>query len=382
MTRILFIPDVEWARTSERTPLLYRMFQEKHQVVGLRSPWDRKIYDPSKPKVPRYLLYFVDRVLLTLRGIRLAHAKRSEVVFCATAHHAMVGLVIAKVLGIRCVWDSQGNVRLFAESVGKGRFFTLGSVLMERFLGRRVDALITVTERDARAYVEMGVPASKIHLIPIFVDLATITELAVQGAGPRATARGERGVPALLFFGSLKYAPNLEALEYINDTLAPYLEQNGMRCEIQIAGRDLPERAWHPYLRLLGFVAPIYGTIRSADLCIVPIWKGVGTLTKVLDAMAAGTAQVLSSFAAELAPGVHDRVNAFVAPSREAFPPLVLEALRDREAREAVARNGRALVAERYDLRRYAEMLDRILAGEASPSFGGGVAHESRDHHV
>ena len=325
MTRILFVPEVEWTRTSERTPLLYRMFQETHEVVGLRSPWDRTIYDPSKPKKPRYLLYLADRVLLTLRGIRVAHAKRSEVVFCATAHHAVVGLVIAKVLCILCVWDSQGNVRLFAESVGKGKFFTLGSVLVERFLGKRVDALITVTERDSRAYVEMGVPAAKIHLIPILVDLVTIAEWAGQGA-PAAAGSGPR-VPVLLFFGSFKYAPNLEALDYIDRTLAPYLERSGVRCEIQIAGRDLPARTYHPYMRMLGFVAPIYGTVRSADLCLVPLWKGVGTLTKVLDAMAAGTAQVLSSFAADLAPGIQDRVHAFVADTPDAFAPLVLEAL-------------------------------------------------------
>ena len=382
MTRILFIPEVEWSRTSERTPLLYKMFQETHEVVGLRSPWDRKIYDPSRPRVPRYLLYLVDRVLLTLRGIRLAHARRSEVVFCATAHHAVVGLVIAKVLGIRCVWDSQGNVRLFAESVGKGKFFTLGSVLVERFLGKHVDALITVTERDAQAYVEMRVPASKIHLIPIFVDLATIAELAESGASPSAAAPSAPHVPVLLFFGSFKYAPNLEALEYIDGILAPYLEKNGMRCDIQIAGRDLPERTYHPYLHKLGFVAPIYGTIRAADLCIVPIWKGVGTLTKVLDAMAAGTVQVLSSFAADLAPGVRDRVHAFVAPTPEAFPPLVLEALKDHEACEAVARNAQGLVAERYDMRRYADRLDLILAGESTSSFDRGRSLESRDHHV
>ena len=100
MTRILFIPEVASSRTSERTPLMYQMFQETHEVVGLRSPWDRKIYDPSKPKVPRYLFYLLDRVLLALRGVRLAHARRSQVVFCATAHHAVVGLFIARVLGI------------------------------------------------------------------------------------------------------------------------------------------------------------------------------------------------------------------------------------------------------------------------------------------
>ncbi len=373
MTRILFIPQVEPVRTSERTPLLYRLFRSRHDVTPLPAPWDRLMYDPSRPKLPRYVLYLVDRVVLTLRGLFLARANRTEVVFCSMAHHAFPGLLIARILGIRCVWDSQGNVRLFSESVGKGRFFTAGSVFLERFLGRRVDALLTVTERDAQAYVEMGVPASRIHLIPIFVDLSEITALAGGGRPPADSASGTAHVPVLLFFGSFKYGPNLEALEYINRTLAPYLERTWGRCEIQIAGRDLPDWTYHPFIRRLGFIAPVYATIRSADLCIVPIWRGVGTLTKVLDTMAAGTPQVLSSFAAGLTPGLLDRVHAFVAPSEEAFPPLVAEALSNRSTRDAMARNARELIAERYDMRLYVDQLDRILAGEA---------HESRDHHL
>ena len=369
-------------RTSERTPLLYRMFQSRHDVATLRAPWDRLMYDPSRPKLPRYLLYLIDRIVLTLRGLLLARARRTEVVFCSTAHHALPGLLIARILGIRCVWDSQGNVRLCSESVGMGRFFTAGSVLMERFLGRHVDALITVTERDAQAYVEMGVPERKIHLIPIFVDLSEITSLAGEGR-PRIAAAGPGSpVPVLLFFGSFKYAPNLEALEYINRTLAPYLERAWGRCEIQIAGRDLPGWTYHSSIHRLGFVAPIYATIRSADLCIVPIWRGVGTLTKVLDTKAAGTPQVLSSFAAGLTPGLRDRVHAFVAPSEEAFPALVLEALSSRAARDAMAHNARQLIAEKYDLKLYADRLDRILAGESRSTANLGEARESRDHHV
>ncbi len=371
MTRILFIPDVSGVRTSERTPLLYRSLEKNHEVVGVPAALDRWIYDPDRAKLPRYLLYVLDKALLAWRGVRLARLYRSELVVCATSHHALPGLIVARILGIRCLWDSQGNVRLFAESVGKGAFFTRMSVRLERLLGRGVDTLLTVSERDAEAYVAMGVPREKIHIIPISVVLSDVDTKLSRGSTLVEKVTRSVEVPLLLFFGSFKYAPNREALTFLNDSLAPALESEGVRCQILIAGRDIPDGPFHPFLRPLGFVHEIHELLAACDLCLVPIWKGVGILTKVLDAMAAGTPVVLTDFVARIIPGVEAGVNAYVASSEHDFGPLVVRALSHLEESHALAEAARKLVEERYDWGTYREVLEALLL-ETVGTRGGG----------
>lgn len=361
VTRILFIPEVEEVRTSERTPYLYRALRSNHHVVGLPARWDRFLYDPSRAKWPRYLLWPLDKMLLSLRGVRVARRHGSNLVFCETAHHALVGLVIARILGIRCVWDSHGNIRLFSESLGKGMIYSYLAGSLERFLGRRVDVLVTVSDKDAEAYAQMGVHRSRIQVVPLFVDLSEI-DAGVAVRSGRGHPDSRQGlVPRLLFFGSFRYSPNCEALEFINRVLAPALERKGIRCEIWIAGRDLPQVKLHPSIRALGFVPDIHECIRSADLCIVPVWRGVGTLTKVLDIMAAGTPLVMSGFAADGVQGALQGVHAFIARSAEEFPTLVVEALANPAVSASMANEARRLIERTHSAEVARGLLEEVL---------------------
>lgn len=363
MGRILFIPEVTSLDTSERSPGVYRMLQERHEVVGLAAPWDSFLYDTRLAKWPRYLLYALDKALLALRGLRLARRRNVRVVFCETANHALPGLLIARLLGLRCVWDSHGNVGLFARAVGKGWVFTHLSSRAERFLAHRVDALLTVTAQDADAYVAMGAPRERITIIPVCVHPDSLAN-----AGPRAPVGRQRTVPQLLFFASFRYAPNREALEFVNSELAPFLEREGVRCEIRIAGRDIPDLRFHPSVRPIGFVPDLPGAIRSADLCLVPLWRGVGMLSKVIDIMAAGTPAVLTRFAASGIAGLDEGVHAFVAPSRADFCREVLRALAEPERARSMAVRARQLVEERYDWARYRPLLQAVVEGTAGPT--------------
>ena len=363
MNRVLFIPDMGGVRTAERTPLLYRTLKANHEVVGVPAPLDRLIYDPARARVPRYVLYVLDKVLTVTRGLLLARRHSIDLVVCATSHHALPGLVLARILGVRCIWESQGNVKLFAESLEKGWFFTSMNVLLERFIGKRVDALITVSQRDADAYVEMGVPRAKLHIIPISVVLSEIDAEVVRPSEELAAIQETSGSPRLLFFGSFKYEPNLDALRFLNESLAPHLEREGVEPEIFVAGRDIPGWTYHPSIRPLGFVHEIHQLLRLMDLSLVPIRKGVGILTKVLDAMAVGTPVVLTEFAANLIPGIRGGVNAFVAADEGSFPGVVLRALSRPDERDSMAKEARRLMEKEYDWGSYVSYLEDIVEG-------------------
>ena len=373
-TAILFIPDTEVGPTSERTPTILRTLREHHEVIGLRGPWDRILYDPGRSKAPRAVLYVVDKGLLVWRGLRLARRNRVGVVVCETVHHAVAGILIARLLGIRCVWDSHGNGKLFYESLEKSRMSIRLIARLERFLGRRVDALITVSPRDAAAYAHMGIEPSKVHFIPVSVHLREIDSIARPENG--GTDVLSRGPAVLLLFGSFGYAPNREALEFVNAILAPALARAGIRCEIRVAGRDIPAIPFEPLVRPLGFVPDIYASIRAATLCIVPVKRGVGVLTKVLDAMAVGTPIVMSDFAARGIPEIRHGVHAFVATTDEEFLRYVTQALGDPGTCLAMARRARELVERKFDWETHADRLEAII-DPSTREIPAEAAHES-----
>ena len=363
--RILFIPSVHEDRTSDRSPALLRLLRRRHNVVTLPFPWDRYIYDPSRAKAPRYLLYVADKLFGGMRGVLLARETDAQLTFCETPHHALVGLWVSRIRSVPCVWDSHGNAALAGRSLGKGGMYIWLTTALDRFLGRRVDVLLTVSKADAEAYNAMGVPAFRIHVIPTSVDVERV-EREAAARMPVPSRSGD--LKTLVFFGSFQYAPNRNALTFINDRLAPFLEKEGLACEILIAGRDVPEIAWHPSVRAVGFVENLHAWIRSADLCVVPIWQGVGILTKVVDAMATGTPVVLSRLATMGIPEIRDGVHALVADSPEQFPKRVADALRDPEGMRRMAENARALIRERYDWRVQEPLLEEILNRLSGPT--------------
>jgi len=219
----------------------------------------------------------------------------------------------------------------------------------------------------------MGVPPARLHVIPTSVNVAEVEREANRNVPEEISAPGGAAAKTLIFFGSYKYAPNLDALRYINTRLAPYLEKEGIACQILVAGRDLPQMEMHPFVRPLGFVENIHALIRRADLCVVPIWSGVGILTKVVDTMATGTPLVLSSLATMGIPEIEDGVHALVATSPDTFPELVAVALRNPERMRRIAGNARRLVEERYDWRVQEPLLEDLLTGLAKRP--GGSRH-------
>ena len=348
--KLLIIPEIDLPPTSERTPELYRRLMKRHEVVGLRPRWDEIIYDVDRPALLRLPLYLWDKVDLIYRGFKLAKRSKPDAILCETYHHALAGVAIGKLLRVRCVWDSHGNVLLFAKSAGKGRLFTFAAGTVERFLGKMVSALVTVSEIDADAYVEMGVPREKILVLPTCVDVKEIDRRVLERRRKKLAApRTKEEAASILFFGSFRYAPNREALGFVNDVLAPALADSGLRFRIQVAGRDIPPLAFHPSIEILGFVPDIYPYIADADLAIVPLWKGVGILVKALDMMAVGTPVVAADFLAQGIPQLRDGVQVLLADTPEKFIELVRAVAHDPTRYQGMAMRGKALVTQYYD---------------------------------
>ena len=91
-----------------------------------------------------------------------------------------------------------------------------------------------------------------------------------------------------------------------------------------------------------------YGSVKCCRSRRSPILQGGGTRLKILEAMALGTPVVATSKGAE-GLDVEDGRHLLIADTPDEFAQAVIRLLQSPELRTSLGRNGRQLVAERYD---------------------------------
>jgi ribosomal protein S18 acetylase RimI-like enzyme len=159
----------------------------------------------------------------------------------------------------------------------------------------------------------------------------------------------------LLFIGSFRHFPNIEAFRYLTAEILPLVP--GVELTV-VAGPD----AWLHWAnhtgtlrpaadaRILEFVADVRPLYHEANIVVVPTLESAGTNVKVLEAMAMERAVVsTSSGCAGL--GAEHGVNIWIADTPAEFANGIARLLSDAELRSKIAAGGRRLVEERFDWR-------------------------------
>ena len=90
----------------------------------------------------------------------------------------------------------------------------------------------------------------------------------------------------LFFNGAFNYAPNVTALQIIDQTICPLLDNLKFNYKVVVCGPGLEEhRFTHPRLILKGFVDDIETYFMAADVFINPVMEGGGIKTKLVEAL-------------------------------------------------------------------------------------------------
>jgi glycosyltransferase involved in cell wall biosynthesis len=167
--------------------------------------------------------------------------------------------------------------------------------LWERFAMAKAKGIFFISEEDCRlAKHYFNIPASKCHIspygipqkIPVIPCPETIAEVRVRHKIPASDK-------VFMFFGVLKYLPNITALEIIINELRPRLKQNLTNgYKILICGGGLSEEYINElkkfeddHILYVGFVNDIDEYTQSADVILNPILSGGGVKTKVIEAL-------------------------------------------------------------------------------------------------
>ncbi len=219
----------------------------------------------------------------------------------------------------------------------------------ERRIARRSDMIFTRSGFD-KDYLLTLEPELTVKILP-------------HPAGLDITDRTfERRKWDILFLASYKHRKvNVDAALYFHGRVFPMVRASIPDARFVIAGygppvelTSLPEK--DPQVLVPGFVDDIDACYKQAEVFVAPILTGGGIIVKVLDAMAAGTPVVTTSYGNEGIGAVHGR-DLLVADDPERFGKAVVTLLRDPEYARHIAENARIFVKKNYSLE---SVMDRL----------------------
>lgn len=213
--------------------------------------------------------------------------------------------------------------------------------------------VVVMSQKDAEM---LRVPG--IEVIPNGVDLARFQ--------PEPEAPGKH----LLFVGSFRHFPNIEAFRFFMDEVWPLVLQRHPDATFTVVGGPDHCLHWNLYtgnlplprdsrVRILGFVRDVRPLYAECNLVVVPTVVSAGTNLKVLEAMAMERAVVSTTSGCaglELCAGE----SVCIGDSAGALAQEICRLLDDPGLRRRIARSARRVAEQRYDWPRIASVQARV----------------------
>jgi polysaccharide biosynthesis protein PslH len=236
-------------------------------------------------------------------------------------------------LGIYQPGDAGDRSSMVRRSITWAKHRRFMSRLLQHFM------LCTVVSDVERQILASAVPGYRaIHVVPNSVE-----------AEPVSRRAGSRVADSLIFTGSLRFAPNHDAMTWFLNEIFPAVraEVPGVRLTITgDAGSQPP--VTDPNVVLTGQVADVRSLVAASAISLAPIRVGGGTRLKILEAMALRTPVVATTKAVE---GLEARngEHVLIADTPAEFADAVRRLLRDPAGAREMAERAWGLYRSRYD---------------------------------
>lgn len=228
---------------------------------------------------------------------------------------------------------------------------------IEVALLNRADDVVVCSTEDGERLRGAGVTRPIWH-VPHGVDISAYEARKLD----LRVRYGLGGGPVLFFHGTLHYGPNREAVEFLAREVAPCLPASAT---LLIAGLNPPlefagQRGGGATIVFTGPVEDLPAHIRSADICVCPVFAGGGTRMKLLEYFAAAKAVVSTPLGAEGLAVEGERHIVFA--EREDFADAVQALLWDASRRLDIGRAARRWVGA-YDWRAVGQAWQQVHQG-------------------
>jgi glycosyltransferase involved in cell wall biosynthesis len=214
---------------------------------------------------------------------------------------------------------------------------------------RQYRRVVVMSKKDA----ELLGPLASTAVIENGVDLSRFH--------PEPETPGER----LLFIGSFRHFPNIEAYRFFTERVWPLLRDAFSNLTLTVvcgadpltywrAFADSPEPKADERIRMLDFVADVRPLYIEANLVIVPTTVSAGTNVKVLEAMAMQRA-VVSTESGCAGLGLLHGHSVWVGDTPEAFAAGIATLIADPERRAQIALAAHGHAVRNFDWRAIGE---------------------------
>ncbi|MDR2122038.1 MAG: glycosyltransferase family 4 protein [Flavobacteriaceae bacterium] len=206
-----------------------------------------------------------------------------------------------------------------------------------------------VNKQEAETYSQYG----NTTWIPNGVD----SKLLSYNSSPDINSR------KVVFFGKMNYQPNVEAISWYIDHVHKHLPDD---YEFIILGTSpskkvLKKAKAYNNIKVTGYVENPYEILCSCSLAVAPMQIGGGIQNKVLESMALGQINVLTSKVANPITGATSGVHFLVEDDPLKMANLIRDILNDRDSYVSIGKNAREIIRNNYTWKQYEDKLLRIL---------------------
>ncbi len=292
---------------------------------------------------------------------QMARRFRPDVIQAELLWTAPAALWLRKRLGVPVV--------LMQENVEYQKFVRMGLTSpflkllkwLEGWACRAADRVVALSGVDRDFMIDLyHVPSERFTIIPHGVDPELFDYRPAGAAAARRALGLSDQVPVLTFVGKLDYLPNLRAVAYIADQIAPAVWAHYPEARFLIIGQGA-ERLTN-YRRdgmiFTGFVDARPGVqpnlsdyLSASDLVLVPLDAGSGTRLKIVEAAANARAIVSTRLGAEGQEFVDGEEILLTERVDEAFVAATLRLLADADLRARLGRAARQKAVAQYSWR-------------------------------
>jgi glycosyltransferase involved in cell wall biosynthesis len=223
----------------------------------------------------------------------------------------------------------------------------------ERYFWQKADKLITMSEED-KNFIEkiLGKPQN-ISVVANGVDLDFFSKVK----------KNLPADPTVLFVGTFKWLPNIEAVEEIVKKIWPLILKELPNAKLKIVGFSPTEKikayASDPSIEVMGGIDDIRDAFATAHVLLAPIRSGKGTRYKVLEAMITGTPVVATTLAAEGLDLEHGK-NVLIADKSADLAKATVKLLTDKSLQKKLGAAGEQVVRLGYSWDTIAKELDSV----------------------
>lgn len=223
----------------------------------------------------------------------------------------------------------------------------------ERYFWNKADKLITMSEEDKNFIEKSLAKPLNISVVANGVDLDFFSK--VKKNLPKD--------PTVLFVGTFKWLPNIEAVQEIVKKIWPHILHQLPNAKLKIVGFSPTDKirgyAKEPSIKVWGGIDDIRDAFATAHVLLAPIRSGKGTRYKVLEAMITGTPVVATTLAAE-GLDLEDGKNVLIADTPAALATATVKLLKDFALQQKLGAAGEKIVRQGYSWDTIAESLDKV----------------------